>query len=626
VAFHIEPDPSRFAPGSSLYFVSEGASLNPHALEAVYELEEGVAGSLMPEASAAPSGEATGFYWQRLEREENVHYQSSLLDVSDPWLWDFIFATQEKSVPFDARGLASVSEESRLELWLRGGTDLPGAPDHHVQVMINDTMVAEVEWNGKESKKLSAAFGAGILKEADNRLQILNVGDTGAAFSMILLDRFVVSYPRVLAAEEGRLEGSWSQSGTAEVAGIGDGAHLLDVTNEPVWLNGITQSGFRAEAGRSYLLVTPEAVLRPEVKTLVPSTLKSTENQTDYILVGPRDFLAAAQPLSDWRTEQGLAVMAVSVEEIYQEFGFGEARPEAVQDFIAYAFHQWSAPSPRYVVLLGDATLDPKDYLETGVVNRVVPQMVKTSYMWTVSDPSYVAVNGDDILPDLAIGRLPAESVDEVAVMVAKLLAYESGEATMTGPAVLVADNLDSAGDFEANAEDIASSLLAERGTTKIYLGELGAGASRSAITSAFDQGVSLVSYMGHGGIDLWAKEKIFTNTEIGSLAPQAQQPLVLTLNCLNGYFVFPHFNSLSEELIKAEGKGAIATFSPSGLSLDAPAHLFHKAVLEELVSGGHQRLGDAVLAAQQAYAYSGAFSELLSIYHLFGDPAMELR
>ena len=36
--------------------------------------------------------------------------------------------------------------------------------------------------------------------------------------------------------------------------------------------------------------------------------------------------------------------------------------------------------------------------------------------------------------------------------------------------------------------------------------------------------------------------------------------------------------------------------------------------------------LGDAVLAAQGAYADSGAFPELLSIYHLFGDPALQLR
>ena len=40
-------------------------------------------------------------------------------------------------------------------------------------------------------------------------------------------------------------------------------------------------------------------------------------------------------------------------------------------------------------------------------------------------------------------------------------------------------------------------------------------------------------------------------------------------MNCLNGYFHFPYFNSLSEELLKVEDKGIIAAFSPSGLSLD---------------------------------------------------------
>jgi hypothetical protein len=32
-------------------------------------------------------------------------------------------------------------------------------------------------------------------------------------------------------------------------------------------------------------------------------------------------------------------------------------------------------------------------------------------------------------------------------------------------------------------------------------------------------------------------------------------------------------------------------------------------------VSGQHERIGDAVLAAQEAYAQTGAFPELLSIY-----------
>jgi hypothetical protein len=97
-------------------------------------------------------------------------------------------------------------------------------------------------------------------------------------------------------------------------------------------------------------------------------------------------------------------------------------------------------------------------------------------------------------------------------------------------------------------------------------------------------------------------------------------------MNCLNGYFHFPYHNSLSEELLKAEGKGVIAAFSPTGLSLNGPAHQFHKALLDQLVHQGHQRLGDAILAGQAFYAQTGAFPELLSIYHLLGDPALNLR
>jgi hypothetical protein len=99
----------------------------------------------------------------------------------------------------------------------------------------------------------------------------------------------------------------------------------------------------------------------------------------------------------------------------------------------------------------------------------------------------------------------------------------------------------------------------------------------------------------------------------------------MLTLNCLNGYFVAPAFESLGEAYLKVEGRGTIGAFSPSGLSLDGPAHEFHRALVEELVSGDHERLGDAVLTAQESYAESGLMPELVSIYHLLGDPGMRI-
>jgi hypothetical protein len=61
-------------------------------------------------------------------------------------------------------------------------------------------------------------------------------------------------------------------------------------------------------------------------------------------------------------------------------------------------------------------------------------------------------------------------------------------------------------------------------------------------------------------------------------------------------------------------------------MSVHEPAHIFHMALLGELLSGKHHRLGDAILAAQIRYANSGQMPELLSIYHLLGDPALELR
>jgi hypothetical protein len=249
---------------------------------------------------------------------------------------------------------------------------------------------------------------------------------------------------------------------------------------------------------------------------------------------------------------------------------------------------------------------------------------VKSTFLWTASDPSLAAVNGDDAIPDLAIGRLTAGTLAEAEAAVAKILAFEASGQTLDGEAVLVADNPDLAGDFEANANDIAS-LLADRTVERIFLTQYGS-AARGAVLSAFDAGASLVSYVGHGSQALWASERILLSIDVAQLSPQPRQPLMLTMTCSNGYFISPFLNGISERFVLERDKGAIAAFTPSGLSLDEAAHLYHRALVGELVSRRHARLGDLVLAAQRDYADTGAFPELLSLYHLFADPALRIR
>jgi hypothetical protein len=382
---------------------------------------------------------------------------------------------------------------------------------------------------------------------------------------------------------------------------------------------------FGAEAGHRYVATSWAAVRGVEVRVPAETTLRDPDNAADWVVIAPRAFAAAAGTLERHRESQGLEVKTVFVEEIFEHFGYGETHPEAIRDFLAYAFHGW-AKAPRLVLLLGDTTYDPKDYYGTGVGSQIPSPTFVSSFLWTASDPLLAAVNGEDTLPDLALGRLPASTPEEAQALVDKIIAWETAGFTLDGPAVLVSDNPDRGGDFDSDAAEIASTVLAGRETQQIRLSALGRTATRSAILGAFDTGAALVSYLGHGAASVWASESLLSNWDLPALAPQARQPLVLTFNCLNGYFTMPKMDSLAEALLKAEGKGAIAAFSPSSMSVNDAAHVYHKALLAEIVSGRHPRLGDAVLAAQKAYADSGAFPELLDAYHLFGDPGTTIR
>ena len=338
--------------------------------------------------------------------------------------------------------------------------------DHHVQLFLNGALVAEETFDGAVPHRLEADVPVSLLAAA-NELRVTNVGDTGVS-SRVFLDRFDVLYPQVTAARSGAFDGVFSVSGTAEIAGIASPAALLDLTAGASWLTGYEAGPslrFRAEAGHRYLAVSSEAVRSPRVFFPEPSArLRSTHNQADYVLVAPQAFLDAAQPLLDRRQAQGLSTFAASLEEIASSFGGGQVSAQAIRDFLSFAYHQWRRPSPRYVLLLGDANHDPRRFNPASQPSPMPFLLQRTSYIWTASDPALAALNGDDILPDLAIGRLPATTLEQAQTMVAKVLDWEDQGHNLDGKVALVADNPDLAGDFEADARDIESVLPRGKG------------------------------------------------------------------------------------------------------------------------------------------------------------------
>jgi hypothetical protein len=634
VAFHLEPHRRPFGPGSVLFFLADDPD-SAYGNEAVYELAIAPGGIQM--GGVLPTRRSSPFISLSLSLlrhedsfETDAVYLPALLEARDLWMWDLgLPGGQAASYSFTLDSPVLVPDSARLCVELQGGSDTETDPDHHVIAFLNGSLVGEIRFDGMVPATLSVDVPSSLLLVGENTLRLENAGDTGSIASHVYLDRFSLEVPRGISPLAGVLEGRADQSGRVSLAAA-PGALLLDVTAPvPRFLARAAADGrlrWNAETDHRYLAVSPEAFLAPELRPAPAATLHNPENQADWIVIAPEAFLPAVEPLVSLRQGQGLAALAVSLEAVVDEFGYGEAGPHALQRFLAFAFHEWTAPAPRYVLLLGEASYDPKERLAGTSRPDLIPSpLTKSTFLWTPADPLYAAVNGVDSLPDIAIGRINAATLQEAQAAVQKILDFETSGQTLAGKATLVADNPDTAGDFEANQDEIAT-LLPSRVVEKLYLTQLGATATKAAVRTAFDSGLSLMSYVGHGSSGLWASEGLLRSPDVASFAPQAAQPLVLSMTCSNGYFLSPYSNSLAERLVLAEGKGAIAAFAPSGLSLNDAAHVYHRAIVSELELGNHPRLGDLLLAAQASYAATGAFPELLQIYNLLGDPGTRIR
>jgi hypothetical protein len=98
-------------------------------------------------------------------------------------------------------------------------------------------------------------------------------------------------------------------------------------------------------------------------------------------------------------------------------------------------------------------------------------------------------------------------------------------------------------------------------------------------------------------------------------------------MTCFTGFFHHPEYGTLDELLLRRNGGGAVATWSPSGLGAQSGHEQLYQRFYQFVFKGSKEQLGSAVLAAKlDFYATVYGHSDLLDTYHLFGDPAMALN
>jgi uncharacterized repeat protein (TIGR01451 family) len=270
------------------------------------------------------------------------------------------------------------------------------------------------------------------------------------------------------------------------------------------------------------------------------------------------------------------------------------------------------------------------------------------------ADNRFVAVSGEDIFPDMAIGRLPVSTSAEAATVVDKILAYEQSPpgGDWNERMLLVADNQpdkdNNAGDFWDLSDDLAGNYLPAPYTAhKVYYdkysGESLPGhpdpprptppyyptvdGTTEAITDTINDGVLLVNHIGHSNRKKWAHEEIFAMSDIPALDNGGKLPVFLEMTCLTSDFSFPDKPCIDGAFLRADGGGAVATWGCTTLGVASGHHFLDTGFLDAVFEEDVREIGRAAVAGKlNLFANSTQHLNLIDTYTIFGDPAMRLN
>lgn len=640
--------PGLWSSGDYLLFWGQGWN-GYYSAENVYWLGLGGSGLRMQSRNASPysgvpyqsactarAAYHRDFWYQELYRPNDVSI--------DHWFAEALRNSAQTTLTLSLPGLVpgtAGSLEARFHGYSVAGAN---TPDHLTRVWINGVHSADFTYLGQNAFTGSAALPAGRLAGV-NTITMQQILQSGVSVDYAFLEKFHVNYRRALTVDGGRLIftgpaltnnyqiSGLPAAGACWTLGLADSIHpvlLMNVVLTPAGGGRQLQFGAYTPATSCWAIVHADAI-RP-VASLTRRwfrDLGATWRQADYIVVCPRAFRSTVYRLLTRRHLQGLRVAVAPIEDIYDEFGYGIADAGALKQFLGYAYHHWRPPAPRYVLLVGSGSFDPRHNVYHAP--ELIPvHLGPTVSQWSALEGWFAQVDGDDHLADFALGRLPVETEAQCAAIVDKIAAFE--DLPVGAPSrkkyVLAADNFDSQNNnnFWAASETLRANYLAPRGYsgTQAYLDTTPAASVRQLILSGFNHGARFVNYFGHGAADQWAAENLLHSTNAAGLQ-NTVFPLLAMLTCQNGAFHVPTVTTLAEAFLRQPGRGAAVCLASSSLSTLAGSEQLSKGFYQSFTDPATLRIGESLRSGfQKLYQFNPLSQELLS-FELLGDPATRI-
>jgi hypothetical protein len=460
---------------------------------------------------------------------------------------------------------------------------------------------------------------------------------------------FDVTYYRELAAMSNYLDFTLEQGGSYTISNFStDSARLFHLaadnsvvelinTTSPFVASSYQLNFSTAASGDNHHYYALTSFLTPtEVVLDSASDLQNITSGYEYLVIAGNGLLEGATELANYRhVTSGYSSLVVDVQDIYDEYNYGDVDPKAIRDFLHDAWAHWST-KPKFVFLVGDSNNDPLGMLNSANRNPPLPYFFDTTFYIAIpNDARFAYLSTSGPVPDIAIGRLPVTNNGQISDYLNKLTAYETAAETQpwTNKMTIINDNFNSPTEtWEQPFIDLMNWVENPTNTPADYtinhldLINQDSTTVKNGLTDDLNNELLFLLYMGHSATTGWAAEQLLTSSSVSNLnSVAAGVPLVASMTCLTGAFTTAGITSLSEALINANGKGAIGVLASSGLTEPLGQEQFAEALLARSYTQG-KPIGLVLKDVRELLEVQGLDPDIAHSYNYLGDPALRIR
>jgi hypothetical protein len=422
---------------------------------------------------------------------------------------------------------------------------------------------------------------------------------------------------------------------------------------------------FKANLGeiRKYVAIDPLDYYTP-LKTsktkvanqnLKGTLFKNAQGQfqdIDYVIITPAFLTTQAEKLANFhRSYSNLNVKIIPLETIYQEFSSGKQDIAAIRNCIKYIYDNASSSAKRikYVNLFGDASYDYKNRIpnNTNIVpiyhslssNSIGESAFASDDFFGLMDANEGNISNFFGGIDIAVGRMLNNDAAQAEEMVNKVIEYHDVKSygSWRNNYVMISDDSDKSSDasLQNRQNTLADKITLEKpflNTTKIlldsYVQEASAGGARypkarTDLFNAFEKGALIVNYLGHGGEDGLASERLWEKSDGQNLSNQYKYPLFITITCDFSRFDNPSKPTAGEYMYWNPKGGAISMITTIREIGQFSAENFNDVLAKNLFSYGLNQYTSIAEALRLSKNSNPNSSTNVVLY--LGDPALML-